>query len=156
MNEIARKREYSPAAQYLLDAFYPPGRDDDTRAEFEQRGLVFTNNLGYHMLLYDENPKGSDVSAGLNILTPRTRELLSTVRTQRPDLWDQGLEARGSRVVLGSQLFKQMSEFGPDDPRVENTGMLLTEASWCEREFMSQIFDLVEPLTPEEAYALCG
>lgn len=121
------------------------------RAEFEARGLVFTNNLGYHMLIYHGGPEGK-LGVMYRTLSRRTQELLESARTSQPELWQQAIEAYEATSNLRMRYFAEL-QAGAESH--EATGAELETTHWRYHELASQLFNAMEPLTEEEALDLC-
>src|SRR6266496_2299341 len=109
MSEVIRERNYSPAAQTALDTF---SANPEKRAEYIRRGLIATNNLGFHMLVFDSGPDKGIGQVFYSSLSSRACEHFERVRTQEPDLWREALAAHSVKSALGSQFFEALQQHG--------------------------------------------
>lgn len=155
MSELARRRPYTAIDQFLAERFIP---SPEERVEYEEQGLIATNNLGLRMLVFEASPN-SDLWQfyATSLFTPRMLERLERVRTLEPALWSESVTAYEAQAESSSAYFSALQTNGPDDPHTE--GLKQQSASLDRQDVLlrSQIFGIIEqePLTQEEALALC-
>jgi len=155
MSEQLPRRNYSPAAQRVTEAFTS---SPEELAKFVERDLIATNNLGYKMWAYQEGPDSDHGKLMYNtLLSPRDRELLETARTQDPELWEQTVSSYISQSDLSTRYFDTMQTYGYNSPEASATASQLRETQWQDTELRTRVFDLIDQqqITTDEAMDLC-
>lgn len=153
MERMETKRQYSPIAREITERFSSPAKRD----EFFARGLIATNNLGLHIKVMDAAPGSPLHDFYFPRLTLRSRQLLETVRTEQPDLWQQTLEADDATGVIMDKYWDTGKAFGWDHPQAKALATESDVVYWQAAEFKTQVFDAMEQagMTLDEAVALC-
>lgn len=127
-------------------------------AEYEERGLIATNNLGLRMLVFEAGPE-SDLWQfyAKPLFTPRILERLERVKTLDPELWQESLTAKTTKDKRVADYISAMQDYGINDPRTDAIQQYCEDAEWRDAELRTRIFQLIEQesITEEEARALC-
>jgi hypothetical protein len=155
MSEFTSKKPYSAAARKVTEIFTG---SKENFSEYEQRGLIATNNLGLRMLVFESGPESElwQFYSG-SLFTSKILERLERARAVAPELWQESLTAYEARSGLMSEYVSAIEGFGPNDSRTKEIRQQTVYAEQHDVELRTKIFEVIdqEPLSEEEAIELC-
>ncbi len=152
MHEV-NKAKFSPAAEAVFDYFSGGNESADPKfAEYRERGLVMTNNLGLHVLSFDAGPGSLLYEIYCSNFSDTILEALGRVQRTEPDLWQSVLTLSSECSTLMDKFLEQKQA---QNSEADATGALLEDAYWRKAAATSEVFNCLEPLMPEDALSLC-
>lgn len=154
MSERFPKQPNSELARKITERF---ASSPEMFAEYEDRGVIETNNLGLRMLVLDAGPESELWEYNSYLLTPEIIERLERVKSREPELWQESVAAYAERTELSSEYFAALQNLGGNDPQTKSKAEQAKDAEWHDAQLRTKIFETIEQesITEEEAIALC-